>query len=73
MLLNNYNKTKKWDAKNMTFLLYFILILLAFLPFLYLIVAIVDEDEKYETYLLYDGNRTYLLVKERNLTIQKEN
>jgi hypothetical protein len=57
----------------MTFLLYFILILLAFLPFLYLIVAIVDEDEKYETYLLYDGNRTYLLVKERNLTIQKEN
>lgn len=59
---------KKYD-----FLLYFILILLAFLPFLYLIVAIVDEDEKYETYLLYDGNRTYLLVKERNLTIQKEN
>jgi len=57
----------------MAFLLYFILILLAFLPFLYLIVAIVDEDEKYETYLLYDGNRTYLLVKERNLTIQKEN
>jgi hypothetical protein len=57
----------------MTFLLYFILILLAFLPFLYLIVAIVDEDEKYETYLLYDGNETYLLVKERNLTIQKEN
>nr|DAP07753.1 MAG TPA: hypothetical protein [Caudoviricetes sp.] len=57
----------------MTFLLYFILILLSFLPFLYLIVAIVDEDEKYETYLLYDGNETYLLVKERNLTIQKEN
>lgn len=48
----------------MTFLLYFILILLAFFPFLYIIVAIVDEDEKYET---------YLLVKERNLTIQKEN
>ena len=57
----------------MTFLLYFVLILLALLPFLYLIVAIVDEDEKYETYLLYDGNETYLLVKERNLTIQKEN
>lgn len=59
---------KKYD-----FLLYFILILLAFFPFLYIIVAIVDEDEKYETYLLYDGNETYLLVKERNLTIQKEN
>ena len=56
----------------MTFLLYFILILLAFLPILYLFVVIVDEDEKYKTYLVYDGNKTYLLIKERNLTAQKE-
>jgi hypothetical protein len=56
----------------MTFLLYFILILLAFLPILYLFVMIVDEDEKYKTYLVYDGNKTYLLIKERNLTAQKE-
>lgn len=56
----------------MTFLLYFILILLAFLPILYLFVMIVDEDEKYKTYLVYDGNKTYLLIKERNLTSQKE-
>lgn len=56
----------------MTFLLYFIFILLAFLPILYLFVMIVDEDEKYKTYLVYDGNKTYLLIKERNLTAQKE-
>lgn len=56
----------------MTFLLYFILILLAFLPIIYLFVMIVDEDEKYKTYLVYDGNKTYLLIKERNLTAQKE-
>lgn len=56
----------------MTFLLYFILILLAFLPIFYLFVMIVDEDEKYKTYLVYDGNKTYLLIKERNLTAQKE-
>jgi hypothetical protein len=56
----------------MTFLLYFILILLAFLPILYLFVMIVDEDEKYKTHLVYDGNKTYLLIKERNLTAQKE-
>ena len=56
----------------MTFLLYFILILLAFLPILYLFVMIVDEDEKYKTYLVYDENKTYLLIKERNLTAQKE-
>lgn len=56
----------------MTFLLYFILILLSFLPILYLFVMIVDEDEKYKTYLVYDGNKTYLLIKERNLTAQKE-
>ena len=56
----------------MTFLRYFILILLAFLPILYLFVMIVDEDEKYKTYLVYDGNKTYLLIKERNLTAQKE-
>lgn len=56
----------------MTFLLYFILILLAFLSILYLFVMIVDEDEKYKTYLVYDGNKTYLLIKERNLTTQKE-
>lgn len=56
----------------MTFLLYFILILLAFLPILYLFVMIVDEDEKYKTYLVYDGNKTYLLIKERNLIAQKE-
>lgn len=57
----------------MTFLLYFILILLSFLPILYLFVAIVDEDEKYKTYLIYDGNKTYLLIKERNLATPKEN
>ena len=56
----------------MTFLLYFILILLAFSPILYLFVMIVDEDEKYKTYLVYDENKTYLLIKERNLTAQKE-
>lgn len=57
----------------MTFLLYFVLILLSFLPILYLFAAIVDEDEKYKTYLVYDGNKTYLLIKERNLTTPKEN
>lgn len=32
---------------------------------IYMIISIVDEDEKYETYLLQIKGKTYLLVKER--------
>lgn len=42
-----------------------ILILFAVSPIFYLFSEIVDEDENYKTYLLQDGDKTYLVVQKR--------
>lgn len=44
----------------------FILVLLLFLAFfVYMVVSIVDEDDNYEINLLSIGEKSYLLVKEK--------
>lgn len=42
-----------------------ILILFAVSPIFYLFSEIVDEDKNYKTYLLQDGDKTYLVVQKR--------
>lgn len=49
----------------LSILAHLILIALVISLILYVIISIVDEDEKYETYLLQIKGKTYLLVKER--------
>lgn len=49
----------------LSILAHLILIMLVISLILYMIISIVDEDEKYETYLLQIKGKTYLLVKER--------
>ena len=49
----------------LSILAHLILIALVISLILYMIISIVDEDEKYETYLLQIKGKTYLLVKER--------
>ena len=52
----------------LSILAYLILIALVISLILYMIISIVDEDEKYETYLLQIKDKTYLLVKEKGHT-----
>lgn len=49
----------------LSILAHLILIMLVISLILYMIISTVDEDEKYETYLLQIKGKTYLLVKER--------
>lgn len=39
--------------------------LLVLVPFIYMIITIVDEDESYDTYLLRTNGKSYLVVKEK--------
>lgn len=52
----------------LSILAHLILIMLVISLTLYMIISIVDEDEKYEIYLLQIKGKTYLLVKEREHT-----
>lgn len=47
------------------FIQIFLIFLLFLSIFVYMAVSIIDEDEKYETYLLQVDGESYLVVKEK--------